>query len=441
MKWPRAHPGCTILTGILAVLLASGCKEEPRSAGRTGGAIELTYWPAPNAQEVELADSLVREWNALHPDVHVVMQPIPVNQSTEEVLLAAIAGKTTPDICSNINPIALRDYVASGGLIPLDQFADFDSVVTQRVPRELLDLFRTPDGHFYQVPWKTNPVMMFYNVRLMRAAGVMRIPETYAEYYALGDSVLEKLNARGGGEIWVGERDIRPIWWQRMFDFYPFYLSASCGQPLFRNDSVVFGNSSAEEVFAFFRTCYARRYFPRTSFFQSVDPFMLEKKVTHIAGPWQVAAIRKFAPALEFDVSPLPVPDGRDCPVYTFGDFKNAAIFTTTKHPREAWEFVRFFLSARYDYLLLRICDQIPVRGDLLTNPLFAEYFKNNPMMLKFAEQVPYTRGMDSAPDMKEIFDGISQEYEMCAVYGTKPPAQAVRDAVERARTIMEWNR
>ena len=52
-------------------------------------------------------------------------------------------------------------------------------------------------------------------------------------------------------------------------------------------------------------------------------------------------------------------------------------------------------------------------------------------MMIKFAEQVPYTRGMDSAPDMKEIFDGISQEYEMCAVYGTKPPAQAVRDAVD----------
>ena len=91
----------------------------------------MTYWPAPNAQEVEFADSLVREWNARHPDIHVVMQSIPVNQSTEEVLLAAIAGKTTPDVCSNINPIALRDYVASGGLVPLDQFPDFDSVVTR----------------------------------------------------------------------------------------------------------------------------------------------------------------------------------------------------------------------------------------------------------------------------------------------------------------------
>jgi multiple sugar transport system substrate-binding protein len=437
----RALLTCLVLASAFTVILVSGCREKGRALGPAKDAVELTYWPAPNAQEVELADSLVSEWNALHPDVHVVMQPIPVNQSTEEVLLAAIAGKTTPDICSNINPIALRDYVASGGLLALDQFSDFDSVAAQRVPPDLLRLFKTPDGHFYQVPWKTNPVMMFYNLRLLKSAGVHTVPRTYSDYYALGDSVLKNLNAAGKADIWMGERDIRPIWWQRMFDVYPFYLAASGGMPLFRNDSAAFGNTSAEEVFSFFRTCYARGYFPRTSFYQSVDPFMLEKKVTHIAGPWQVAAIRKFAPALDYAVSPIPVPDRRDGPVYTFGDFKNVAIFTTSKHPREAWAFVRFLLQAKFDRLLLRLCDQIPVRGDLLTNPLFAEYFRSNPMMVRFAEQIPFTRGMDSAPDMKEIFDGISQEYEMCAVYGTKAPAEAVRDAVKRARMIMEWNR
>jgi multiple sugar transport system substrate-binding protein len=426
---------------IPVIVCCAGCggRSLPRTVQED--VVELTYWPAPNAQEVELADSVVKAWNARHPGIHVVMQPIPVNQSTEEVLLAAIAGKTTPDVCSNINPIALRDYVSSGGLIALDQFPDFDSVVTERTPRELLGSFRTPDGHYYQVPWKSNPVMMYYNLRLLKAAGVLTVPRTYSEYFSFGEKVLKRFNSAGHTEVWVGERDIRPIWWQRMFDFYPFYLAASGGMPLFNRDTVAFGNLAAEQVFAFFRTCYARGFFPRTSFFQSVDPFMLEKKASHIAGPWQVAAIRKFAPALEYSVDPLPVPDGYQGPVYTFGDFKNIAVFSTAKHPREAWAFVRFLLSAEHDRLLLRICDQIPVRGDLLTNPLFAEYFSKNPKMVRFAEQVPFTRGMDSAPDMKEIFDGISQEYEMCAVYGTKDPVAAVRDAVERARIIMEWNR
>jgi multiple sugar transport system substrate-binding protein len=42
---------------------------------------------------------------------------------------------------------------------------------------------------------------------------------------------------------------------------------------------------------------------------------------------------------------------------------------------------------------------------------------------------------------LKEIFDGISQEYEMCAIYGVKTPEDAVRDAAKRAKVIMEWNR
>jgi multiple sugar transport system substrate-binding protein len=61
--------------------------------------------------------------------------------------------------------------------------------------------------------------------------------------------------------------------------------------------------------------------------------------------------------------------------------------------------------------------------------------------MVAFAEQAIHTRSMDAAPDLKEIFDGISQEYEMCSVYGKKSPAEAVRDAVARAELIVEWNR
>jgi multiple sugar transport system substrate-binding protein len=60
--------------------------------------------------------------------------------------------------------------------------------------------------------------------------------------------------------------------------------------------------------------------------------------------------------------------------------------------------------------------------------------------MVKFAEQTVYTRGMDTVSDLKEIFDAISQNYEACAVYGRKTPAEAVRDAAARSRSIIEWN-
>ena len=428
--------GAVIACGALGL----ACGPRPGTGPANGAGITLTYWPAPNPQEIQLADTLVRIWNTLHPEIHVDMQPIPVSISTEEVLLAAIAGKTTPDVCSNIWPGALHDYTQAGGLVRLDAFPDFDSVMAARTPRELLEQFRAGDGHFYEVPWKTNPVMMIYNRRLLREAGVDTVPATYGAYLAAGALVAAHAYPQGAGSVWMGERDVRPLWWQKFFDFFPFYIAASGGKTLFTGSKATFDDSSAAEVMGFFRDCYARGYFPRT-FFPGHDPFLLEEKATHFSGPWEVAAIRKFAPQMDFGVAPIPVPDGHRGPVYTYGDYKNISIFSTTAHRREAWEFVKFLVEARHDLLLLRVCDQIPVRGDLLDNPLFARYFQENPPMVAFARQAVYTRNMDNVPDMKEILDAIAQEYESCAVYGRVPPAVAVRDAVRRTNLIMEWDK
>ena len=430
------------LTALLAAaFLTGGCAgNPPNPAGETPRGIELTYWPAPNQQEVQLADSLVRLWNALHPGIHVRMQPIPVSQSTEEVLLAAIAGRTTPDVCSNIWPGALDEYTRAGGLIPLDQFPGFDSLARGRIPDGVLANFRSADGHWYQFPWKTNPVMMFTNCRLLEEAGAPPLPRTYAEYLAAGALVSRDIDNDGQVDVWMGERDIRPIWWQRLFDFFPFYIAATGGKTLLKGGAVAFKDTAAEEVIGFFQKCYARQFFPRT-YFQGGDPFLLEKKATYFGGPHQIATLAKYAPHIRYDVGPLPVPDGCQGPVYTSGDFKNIAIFSTTAHPREAWEFVAFLVRAEHDLLLLKLTSQIPVRKDLLTNSLFADFFRENPVMTAFAAQAVHTRSIDASPDIKEILDALSQEYEACAVYGTKTPAEAIRDAARRAELIMEWNR
>lgn len=432
---------CLIFSLALAVSLVLSCREKKPSFGPdTSPVITLTYWPAPNPQEVQLADSLVKKWNRIHPRVQVHMQPIPVSQSTEEVLLAAIAGKTTPDICSNIWPGALHEYTRAGGLLRLDQFPDFDSVALPRTPKELLETFRSDDGHYYQMPWKTNPVMMFYNVRMFEEVGVGEVPRTYSEFFAAAKKLTRDLNGDGQVDVWAGERDIRPIWRERLFDFFPFYIAATGGKTLFVSGSPAFDNDASRSVFEFFQQCYSRNYFPHT-YFQGGDPFLLEKKATHFAGPWQIATMQKLAPHVRYGVAPLPVPDHYQGSVYTYGDYKNIAVFNTTKHPRAAWEFLKFLVGAEHDLLLLEIANQIPVRGDLLTNPLFADFFRRNPMMIKFAEQAVYTRGVDAAPDLKEILDALSQEYEACAVYGIHSPDEATRQAVRRAQLIVEWNR
>lgn len=414
--------------------LLCGCRSGPRGkAGHEG----LVYWPAANAQEIELAGLAAAEWNAAHPDMPVTVQPIPESQSTEEVLLAAVVGKTTPDVCSNIWPGVVGQFVRAGALVALDSFADFDSVAAARLPEGQREAFQYDDGRLYQMPWKSNPIMMEYNVRRLQEAGFTHPPATYSEFIRAGQALTRDVTGDGQPDQWMLYVDINVKWWLRYFDFYTFYLAASGGQTLIKNRQVVFDNAAAVEVFRFFRRCFELGIFPKATF--QGDTFLAGQVATHITGPWNIAHVDKFKPAgFEFDYAPVPLPDSSAGPVVTYGDPKNIAIFSTCKNPRAAWAFVKFLVSRRQDLALLRIASQLPIRRGLLTDSLYIPYFREHPKMVRFAEQAPRTRGVDSAPELREVFDAISQEFEACCVLGRRTPEEAVRRAAERARQVLQ---
>ncbi len=398
---------------------------------------KLVYWPSANPQEIELARDLVREWNRLHPEVPVEMQPVPESQSTEEVLLAAIAGHTTPDVCSNIWPGAVAQFVRAGGLVPLDTFPDFDSLATSRLHAGVLNQVRQADGHIYEMPWKMNPVMLEYNVKMFREAGYSGLPALYDDFLEAGRRITADTNGDGRIDRWLMYVDFRVKWWTRFFDFYAFYLAASRGQALVKNRQVIFENPAAVQVFRFFRRGFDLGFFPRSRF--QVDVFLMGYVACHPTGPWNIAHVEKFKPpGFEYDYAPIPVPDSSCLPPVTYGDPKDIAIFTTTRWPRDAWNFVKFLVTREADLKLLRVCSQIPVRKGLLQDSLYAAYFQAHPKMQRFAEQAAHTRGVDPVPELKEIFDAISHEFETCCLYGHKSPEQAVHDAAERAREILE---
>jgi multiple sugar transport system substrate-binding protein len=426
---------------FFAVLLVQNCNQRnpDRKIARSNG-VSLTYWCSSNQNEINLATELVETWNHQHPEIQVILQPIPASQSSEEVLLAAIAGKTTPDICSNMWPGAMDDFTAAGGLVQLDQFPEFLTYITNRIPLALLESFQAPDGHYYQIPWKTNPIMVMYNVGLFREAGIEKMPRTYSEYLAAAKLITRDLDGDGNFDQWMGYRDIRPIWWQRFFDYYSFYIAASGGETLFDGSDIIFNNEASVKVFQFFQDIYNNGYYPRTTF--QGDNFIAGKLATQFVGPWNVIHVERFSKTgFEFDISPIPVPDDYNGPVFTYGDHKNISIFSTTKHSQEAWDFAKYLITPRADLRLLELCSQIPLRKNLTTDSLYQVYFAQNPKMVKYAEQALFTRGVDGASDLKEIFDGISQEYEACAIYGRKTPEAAVADAAKRTQIIIAWNR
>jgi len=428
----------TFLLLVGAFLVSCDKVRTAQTAGEQNAA-RLTYWCASNQDEINLAQELVDKWNRERPEIQVTLQPIPASQSSEEALLAAIAGKTTPDICSNMWPGAMDDFTSSGGLVRLDQFPDFMEYLQKRMPAELLESFRAPDRHYYQIPWKTNPIMVMYNKKMYREAGITQPIRTYSEYLSAAAKITRDVNGDARIDQWMGYRDIRPIWWQRLFDYYTFYIAASGGATLFDSTDIAFENAASVEVFRFFSAIYKNGYYPLTTF--QGDAFLAGQVATQFTGPWNITHVENFkAPGFEYGIAPIPVPDDYTGLVYTYGDHKNISIFSTTKFPSAAWQFAKYLISAQADLRLLEICSQIPLRKNLTTDPLYREYFRDNPLMMQFAEQAPYTRGVDGSSVLKEIFDAISQEYEACAVYNKRIPEEAVANAAKRARVIVAWS-
>ncbi|MFW5972808.1 MAG: ABC transporter substrate-binding protein [Bacteroidota bacterium] len=431
-----AYISRNLMLAVLVVALSAGCGDERHGDDRDTGTIHLSYWTAPNPEEYALARHLVDEWNTANPDIQVSVQPIPAGQSSEEILLAAVAAGTTPDLCSNIWPGITQDFIRAGGLLRLDQFSDFDSLMQSRLPEDLLESFRAADGHYYQIPWKTNPIMMQYNVGLFHEAGVDNPPRTYSEYLDAARRVTALPTSP-----WMGYRDIRPIWWQRYFDYYAFYIGASGGATLFRDGEIDIDAQASNRVLEFFHALYAGRYFPLATMQGGANQFLTGRLATEFTGPWNIAWLEHNAPpGLEYDFAPLPVPDDHEGPVYTYGDHKNIAIFSTTRHPDAAWRFAAYLVSKEADLLLLERARQIPVRKNLLEDETYADFFTANPMLVTFARQAPYTRGVDGVSDLKEILDAIARQFEAASVYGVRSASEATDRAVSRIRMIREWN-
>jgi multiple sugar transport system substrate-binding protein len=421
--------------------MLAGCGDSSDAAtDAQDGPIRLLYWTAPNPQERALGEALAAEWNAANPSVQVEVQAIPAGQSSEEVLLAAIVAGTTPDICSNIWPGIVSDFVRAGGLVPLDTLPGWDSLAASRFPEGIVETFRAGDGHVYEIPWKTNPIMLLYNRQLFREAGITSAPETYSDFLAAARALAQDTDGDGQRDRWIAFRDIRPIWWQRYFDFYPFYIGASGGQTLFREGEVAIDTAAATEVFALFQQLYAEGLFPLASLQGS--PLLTGRVAAEITGPWQVAWLEENAPpSLDYAFAPLPLPDDFAGEAYTYGDFKNIAIFSDTQHPEAAWRFAQFLVSKEADLRLLEMTKQIPVREGLLSDSAYAGFFESNPHARVFAEQAARTRSVDGVKSFQEMLDAVAQQFEAGSVYGAYPPHEATERAVDRIRLIHDWGR
>ena len=114
---------------------------------------------------------MVAAWNGAHADQKVTAQEIPTGKSSEEVIGAAITAGNAPCLIFNTSPASVSQFQKQGGLVALDSFPDGKSYLEERSGK-VAEQYKSTDGKYYQVPWKANPVMIFYNKKVFAKAGL-----------------------------------------------------------------------------------------------------------------------------------------------------------------------------------------------------------------------------------------------------------------------------
>ncbi|MBE3576980.1 MAG: sugar ABC transporter substrate-binding protein [Limnochordales bacterium] len=401
------------------------------------GAGSTAVWAAPVTVEVltgpaqseyDVVAAMAERWNATHKDVRIKVEMIPEGSLAEQILLIRMAGGKAPDLFTAMAAGPMASFARDGALLALDQFSDFWNVLEKRTAQNITRTYRLRDGHYYLIPWQAEITMIEYNEDLMDRVGWPSFPKTYGKFIELS----RKLQSIKVASIDVSQT-VDP-WDSRIGDFYCFYLAASGGKTLVRNNRAAFDNEFARNVFQFFADMVRYKFVPQDPI--SGDGFVQQKIFTQRYGQVAIVLYREQA-KFKWNVAPILVPDDYDGPQppYTYFNMKGLAIPKQAAHPKEAWEFVKFMLEPENEQILLA-SGRFPVREDLARHPAFAAWFKANPLGLPFALNMAHTRGLDIVPNTQEIFRAISAEF-VAAITGKKSVEAAVKTAVERVDKLL----
>lgn len=413
-------------------------KEAGAGSDKAAAPITLTYWPAANPTETLVAMRLSAQWNAENPGVQVRVQPLPAGRSSEEVLLAAIVAKATPDVSSNVSSALLARLVRAKGVVRLDNRVATAARLRERTNPAMLTSLRLPDGGIYAFPWKTNPEMLMYNVDMLKAAGIDP-PRTQSELLNAWHKLARDTDGDGRLDRWAMWATLKTTWHERFYDFYPLYLASSGGRTLVVDGKIIFENDAAVAALEVLRRGFAEGVLPRSNFALGRDPFTDGTVAMKIIGPWFLKELNELKiRGLHYDVVPVPAADGIDpANRFAFADLRSIAIFSTTRHPDAAARFVAYLTSPAADRLLIEQGSQLPYRRRLASDPRFTASLARWPTLPTYANYVERSRDLDIDPDVVEMFDLLSEAYEESAIYQTTPVKDALKKAAREARNIV----
>ena len=405
--------------------------------------------------------ALIDAFEAKYPDVEIVIGPTDRAEDLQK-LLSGIVGDSPPDVFRRESQL-FGDIAARDILLPLDPFIEAD----KSRPDGLHEADYLPgvwqsgiyNGKMYGITGASNPLVLAYNKALFREVGLdpEQPPRTWNEWREAARRLtkFDKYNriTQLGVQLYVR-------------DELSFYI-AQFGADVFSEDgrTCLLNRPEGIQTVKFLKSLYeamgGREQYDRFAAANQVpeqyNPFGMGKIAMSIEDDWVIYRVMRFSPNLELGIAPVPTPEGRP-PITSSGTSTHFMIPINARHPREAWDFIRFISSVEGQLIKeAAIREYALSKGQVSSYPGFrpnrevmaaltAEYAPKAPLLRecfeKCGEILEYLVPQPVSPVTAVLRDEMRRANDRSA-YGDATPEQALNDATRRVQQQLDkfWAR
>jgi multiple sugar transport system substrate-binding protein len=413
-------------------LSGSGCRSvHPSLDSKT----HLSLWSGWTGAEGKSFQKVVDHFNAAHPAIFV--ENLGGVQDDTKTIRAITAG-VPPDVFFLWSPSNLGPLVANNAVRPLDEPFRASGFKESDFIRAALEMGRV-HGRLYSLPYLVDCSGLYWNKAIYREEGLNpeRPPETLEELAEIAGKLTHR--DRNGNILRLG-LDLPDI---------QLVLFLFGGRLLDERDRPTADDPRNLQAFRWYLDLVKRMgginqinsYASGYGQVQGANhPFFIAKTAMMLSGEYIPWWIERYAPRLSYGLTACPYP--RAAPALHGSNLIGGnpmCIPTESRHPNEAWEFIRWVQSHDAQVEFATALNNVPNVRSVLSDPTLTQGSlrkRNYAKFLRFADQ-PNARVIPPLPVMNYYLSEITNARDF-VLHGDKSPEQALSDVQRKVTTELD---
>jgi ABC-type glycerol-3-phosphate transport system substrate-binding protein len=429
-----------IIVTILFSIAAFNCRGDKNSSA--SGQVEIVFWHSFVSSTIPALNDLIARFEKENPGIKIKAQYIPTGDALIQKLITAIQSKTAPDI-SWLHSDFMEDLVDADAIYKMDDFINGEDGISKDELNDIypaLRLFSSYKGTLYSLPMEATNLALLYNKDMFKQAGLdpEHPPKDWNELREYTKKLTFDKNNDGTFDqvgffvpVFPAAGPLGP--WT-VWQFMPFLWQAGGDLVDSAQSHAIFNEAPGTEALSLWKELYLEQKL--SSFTTDFDVAFTSKRLAMaMDGPWNLPRYKDLLKNLNWSFAPLPAGPKTQATVVG-GEY--LAIFKQSKHPKEAWKFIKWMIRPEIQAFWAMKSGYLPIRHAVLNVPEFQKYLTENPNFKVFVDQMEYghaQRPIDYGA--LEITHNVAEAIER-ATLGKMDVQKALNDAAVKSNIALK---